>query len=49
MIYGFVEINSPEKMMSASTGAVEGLIHEELETSADDNLDDDDDYRNCVI
>ena len=28
---------------------VEGIIDEELETSADDNLDDDDDYRNCVI
>jgi len=44
MIYGFVEINSPEKMMGASNEAVEGIIHEELETSADDNLDDDDDY-----
>ena len=49
MIYGFVEINSPEKMMGASNEAVEGIIHEELETSADDNLDDNDDYRNCVI
>jgi hypothetical protein len=49
MIYGFVEINSPEKMVGASNEAVEGIIHEELETSADDNLDDDDDYCNCVI
>ena len=48
MIYGFVEINSPEKMVGASH-EVEGIIHEELETSADDNLDDDDDYRKCVI
>ena len=49
MIYGFVEINSPEKMMGASLEAVDGMIHEELETSVDDNLDDDDDYSKCVI
>ena len=36
--------NSPEKMVDASHQAVEGIIHEELETSADDNFDDDDYY-----
>ena len=48
MIYGFVEINLPEKMVEASH-EVEGIIHEELETSADDNFDDDDYYCKWVI
>ena len=34
MIYGFVQINSPEKMMgTAAAHAVEEIIHEEIETN----------------
>ena len=41
MIYGFVEINSPQKMLGANM-AVEGIIHEEIEVTLEDNLEDDD-------
>ena len=42
MIYGFVQINSPEKMMGASiNNAVEEIIHEEIDTNEinDDDFD----------
>ena len=33
MIYGFVQINSPEKMMGEHAHAIEEIIHEEIETN----------------